>query len=356
MDIPFLVCVRCFTYNHVNYITDALNGFCMQKTNFPYVCCVLDDASTDGEQDVINAYLQDNFDMYDTSIVRREETDDFSLVFTKHKENEMCYIAVLFLKYNHHSIRKDKMSYIAEWQKTAKYEASCEGDDYWIDPTKLQKQVDALETHPECTIAFCKVKDVSRKGTDLKTTKPNGNYLKTGVVTLNDFLKYQYGKGQWVFQTSGYFYRILKDLQECYNSDLYKQFPYGDEPFVIWCLLKGKGYYIDDIGSCYRVQAGGYMSSVRNNPDFAINQQNKLIKALLFLDDYTQFKYHQYINNRILFAKFYIEYNSGHYLSLYNPRFYKILRYVPLKIFVIFNLRFLCPPLYQKLKRYRFSH
>ena len=96
-------------------------------------------------------------DLKDESIVRNEETEDYNLVFSKHKENEMCYIAVLFLKYNHYSIKKPKMPYIEEWQKTAKYEASCEGDDFWIDPTKLQKQADALETHPECTIAFCKV-------------------------------------------------------------------------------------------------------------------------------------------------------------------------------------------------------
>lgn len=356
MDTLFPVCVRCFTYNHVNYITNALDGFCMQKTKFPFVCCVVDDASTDGEQEVIKAYLQEHFDLNDDSVVRTEETDDYNLIFAKHNENKMCYIAVLFLKYNHYSIKKNKMPYIAEWQNQAKYEASCEGDDFWIDPDKLQKQTDALENNPDCTIAFCKVKDVSRKGTDLGSTKPNGNYIKNGVFTLADFLKYQYGKGRWVFQTSGYFYRLRKDLLDCYNSDLYKHYPYGDEPFVIWCLLKGNGFYVDSVSSCYRIQSGGYMSNVKDNIEFAVNLQERLINALMFLDDYTQLKYHKYIKNRILFAQFYKAYYAGHYLSLYNPRFYRIYRYIPFKVLLIVNLRFLCPPLYWKLKKYRLSH
>ncbi len=51
------VCVKCFTYNHASYIEDAMNGFTMQQTNFPFVCTIVDDASTDGEQDVIKKYL-----------------------------------------------------------------------------------------------------------------------------------------------------------------------------------------------------------------------------------------------------------------------------------------------------------
>ena len=52
----FKVCIRCQTYNHSAYIVDAMNGFCMQKTSFPFVCCIIDDNSTDGEQEVIKNY------------------------------------------------------------------------------------------------------------------------------------------------------------------------------------------------------------------------------------------------------------------------------------------------------------
>ena len=55
-NVAFLVCVFCQTYNQKNFITDAMDGFVMQETEFPFVCTVIDDASTDGEQDVIRNY------------------------------------------------------------------------------------------------------------------------------------------------------------------------------------------------------------------------------------------------------------------------------------------------------------
>ena len=70
----FMVQVSCRTFNHANYITDAMNGFTIQQTNFPYVCTIVDDASTDGEQEVIRQYLQEHFDLEDKSVVRNEET------------------------------------------------------------------------------------------------------------------------------------------------------------------------------------------------------------------------------------------------------------------------------------------
>ena len=68
----YLVCVHCMTYNHASYITDALNGFTMQQTTFPFVCTIVDDASTDGEQEAIRNYLEASFDLDDLMVVRKE--------------------------------------------------------------------------------------------------------------------------------------------------------------------------------------------------------------------------------------------------------------------------------------------
>lgn len=146
-NIKYMVRVSCITYNHVAYIEDAMNGFCMQETRFPFVCTIIDDASTDGEQKVIKNYIQAHFDLEGEGVARNEETSDYYLTFAQHKTNKNCFFAVLFLKYNHYSNKKSKMAYLSEWTDT-KYVAFCEGDDYWIDPLKLQKQVDFLETHP----------------------------------------------------------------------------------------------------------------------------------------------------------------------------------------------------------------
>ena len=151
----FMVCVQCPTFNHVSYIVDAMNGFTMQQTAFPYVCCIIDDASTDGESEVIRQYLKEHFDLEDQTVVRNEETDDYVLCFAQHKTNKNCYFAVYFLKYNHYSIKKPKVPYLAQWREKAEYIAICEGDDYWINPLKLQLQVDKLEKHKKLSICIC---------------------------------------------------------------------------------------------------------------------------------------------------------------------------------------------------------
>ena len=53
----FKVFVRCMTYNQSKYIVETMNGFTMQQTDFPFVCCIVDDSSTDGEQKIISKYL-----------------------------------------------------------------------------------------------------------------------------------------------------------------------------------------------------------------------------------------------------------------------------------------------------------
>lgn len=65
----FTVRIKCITFNHAPYIVDAMNGFCMQKTSFPFVVVIQDDTSTDGEPEVIKQYLQEHFDLEDKDTV-----------------------------------------------------------------------------------------------------------------------------------------------------------------------------------------------------------------------------------------------------------------------------------------------
>lgn len=149
----YMVCTRCRTYNQALYIKDALDGFCMQETTFPVVNIIIDDASTDGEQEVISQYLRENFELEDSEVVRQEETDDYYLTFTRHKNNYNCYFVVVLLKYNHYKT-KDERPYYAEWEDNAKYIALCEGDDFWTHPQKLQMEVEALEKRTECGMCY----------------------------------------------------------------------------------------------------------------------------------------------------------------------------------------------------------
>lgn len=147
-NVECKVCVRCMTYNHAPYIKDALDGFCSQQTGFPFVCTIVDDASSDGEQGVIINYLKDSFNLPPDFEEIAEQTDDYTFYFAQHKTNENCFFAVYLLKYNHYR-KKSKEQYISKWMDSAKYIAMCEGDDFWVDSYKLQKQVDFLEGHPD---------------------------------------------------------------------------------------------------------------------------------------------------------------------------------------------------------------
>ena len=107
-DYKYIVTTHCATYNHSAYIEDAMNGFCMQKTSFPYICVIIDDASTDGEQEVISDYMNDYFDLDNTKVAQKEDNDDFFMLFAQHKKNFNCFFAVYFLKCNHYQAKKSK--------------------------------------------------------------------------------------------------------------------------------------------------------------------------------------------------------------------------------------------------------
>lgn len=117
----YTVCIYCMTYNHEKYLADALEGFVMQKTNFPFIAVVIDDFSTDGTADILRKYEAKYPDI----------------------------IKAVYLQENYYSQRKSKRPFLEPYDSQAKYIAMCEGDDYWTDPYKLQKQVDFLEAHED---------------------------------------------------------------------------------------------------------------------------------------------------------------------------------------------------------------
>lgn len=79
----FMVCIHCMTYNQSAYITDALNGFAMQQTDFPFVALIFDDASTDGEQGVIKKYLEEHFDHSVETEYKEWETEDANYTYAR---------------------------------------------------------------------------------------------------------------------------------------------------------------------------------------------------------------------------------------------------------------------------------
>lgn len=127
-----LVAIDCITYNHELFIKETLEGFISQKTNFPFVAIVHDDASKDKTAEIIKEYTE----KYPDIILPIYETE------------------------NQYSKGEGTFRVVSEIMRTAidatgaKYVALCEGDDYWIDPFKLQKQVDFLEQNPDYGMVY----------------------------------------------------------------------------------------------------------------------------------------------------------------------------------------------------------
>ena len=244
-SLPYVVSVYCMTFNHSKYIVEAMDGFCLQKTDFPFVCTIIDDASTDGEQDVINQYLQKHFDMSENSCVRNEETDDYILTFVQHKTNKNCFFAVVLLKYNHYQIKKPKLQYLAEWRDHVRYIAWCEGDDFWVDPMKLQKQVDYMELHPDCTMTCSRAKLYSEK--QQKYIGERYCYNQSQYVDSKEIIE----RGGLYINSCSIIYR--KEIKDNY-PDYCKQCVVGDYPLQIMCAMKGQVYYFDEAMSVYRIE------------------------------------------------------------------------------------------------------
>src|SRR5690606_25688557 len=123
--MSILVSIVCITYNHEDFIADTIESFLMQQTNFKFEILIHDDASTDKTADIIKAYEK----QYPHLIKPIYQTEN---QYSKGVPVEIF------------NFERAKGKYIAQ----------CEGDDYWIDPFKLQKQIDYLEKHPQCSLVF----------------------------------------------------------------------------------------------------------------------------------------------------------------------------------------------------------
>lgn len=149
IDKNYMVHVRSLVFNHENYIIDAFNGFISQETTFPFVVTIEEDCSTDNTRAVIRAYMEEYFDIPNA---KHFELETANIVMADCKKNPNCTFVVYYFKFNHYRTHHSRDVYNNVWRELCKYEAICEGDDYWIDPLKLQKQVEFLDENEEYTL------------------------------------------------------------------------------------------------------------------------------------------------------------------------------------------------------------
>lgn len=273
------VSVYCLAYNHEKYIQKTLEGFVNQIADFKFEVFVHDDASTDHTPEIIKRYADEYPDIIKPIF---QQENQFS------KGVKICATHIY-----------PKMQ--------GKYIASCEGDDYWIDPQKLQKQFDLMETHPECSLSVHKVLCCNEDGSSNAEIIPGKQYRLTGsrVIKEQELAECYWVRGAYPFHTSSYFYR-----RNIINVDL--DYP-RDIGTLRKCLIKGWVYYIDEPMSVRRLWSIGNWNSTINSK--GVQGWYKLMlqdnEAEERFDHYTNYKYHGFIEvNRLIRFIHYAQYGE----------------------------------------------
>ena len=236
-----LVSICCMTYNHAAFVRQCLDGFMMQKCSFNFEVLIHDDASTDGTQDIIREY-------------------------------EMKYpdvIKPIYQKENQYSKGIDPgLKYNAPRAK-GKYIALCEGDDYWTDPYKLQKQVDFLESHPDYVMCSHKYQIYEQESNEYVNILPEIENEKGDDFFLTDLIV-----GKWLVQPLCMMCR--KSALEDKRLERYKYMI--DTVFIYNLLTQGKAFCLSDTMGVYRVQNRGIWSGKSLNEK--IFMQLKAVKSI----------------------------------------------------------------------------
>ena len=222
-----LVSIFCEAYNHERFLRDCLNGFVMQQTDYPFEVLIHDDASTDNSASIIKEYA----DQYPDLI--------FPIFQTENKYSQGIGIR------NHYQYPRAKGKYIA----------ICEGDDYWTDPLKLQKQVAYMEAHPDCSLCFGNAM-VHWEDNDLLPDKPYSEWANK-IYDDKEIL------WDWRVPTATFLFRrdVTKSpLFQKFMSD--QQMVVDDLPLFLTCAKNGYLYAFSDYFSVYRKHGDSFTMNV----------------------------------------------------------------------------------------------
>ena len=221
--------VILITYNHEKYIEKALDSVLSQVTDFPFEIVIGDDCSPDDTKNIIREYRDKYPDII--RIVHREKNTGRPTL-NVYETTMKC--------------RGDYLAYL-------------EGDDYWTDSDKLQKQMDFLNEHPEyiaCTHSHKMIDDNGNDITDPEILKISDMYKWSGEFTMDDFEKSGFWPGHYSSVVSK---NIYKNKKHDYTI-LYKSHDFVDDgQILLFLLMEGKIYRLDDEMSVWRYvkKAGG---------------------------------------------------------------------------------------------------
>ena len=220
MEQPKVI-VWCLTYNQKDYIRDALDGFVMQKTDFPFEVVVHDDASSDGTTDIVMEYANNYPDVIKPMVEKDNQWQKGGL---KHIINIMN-----------------------TYHRRGKYIAFCEGDDFWTDPMKLQKQVEFLDCHQEYSMCFHSAK--KKYETDANAWIDCEHIQDKDYDPTDIFINWTVPTASVLCRKEAMdFYAQLKHPERIQNYDIF---------IILSCAMVGKLRGMHEQMSVYRIQGEG---------------------------------------------------------------------------------------------------
>ena len=294
IDYKPLVAIHCLVYNHEPYLRDCLEGFVMQQTNFPFVAIVHDDASTDGSAAIIREYEE----RYPDIIKPIYETEN---------------------QYSKHDGSLGRIMNAAIDATGAKYVAICEGDDYWTDPLKLQKQVDFMEANPEYSICFHKVNVLLEEGVSQKTIESD---IHDGEWSARDIYE------KWIISTCSVLYRTFPIERD-------SRILFGDIFLFLQCAEKGRIWCLNMQSATYRRHVSGASVSTSIQDVMRMYEQYTFMKHRFpTLADISERKRQIYMNYlydaayALGISKYRVIYITNHWNKLFSKYLLRTIWYV----------------------------
>lgn len=273
------ISILCLVYNHEPYLKEALEGFLMQKTDFKYEILVNEDASTDGSKDILKEY-------------ERQYPEIFK---------------VLYQTENQYSKDVDVLALLYEEAK-GKYFAICEGDDYWTDPYKLQKQVDFLEKNKDYYAVYHNVMVVDQNSRPYPEKQFLHLLYANHEVTFDHIKNANYLCGQTATIVCRNFWKEFNEQQKNIFSGLRCN---GDVALSSLFTNKGRVYYMEDMMANYRKAYSNDSYSAKtldkNMTYFYLNSSleiSRMLKEILYkkyqpeMTQYIVLAYEYYKNSR----------------------------------------------------------